>query len=271
MIIGNAAWGLREIPLERQLEITAAMKLPLLELSIANYHRDRLQLDSRSAEIRAVSRLFESFGVSPECGATGNDFTGDNWKQQLANVKRVIEIAADVGIKKLRIFAGFSSDSVVIGERLDNMLSALAEIAKFAAGYGVVPTVETHGGVTAVGDAVVHYASASTRVDILEKIVATGAALNYDPANLAAAGSIDPAAFFTKFSAHIQSVHLKDFRAVPGGVVPTACGEGILDWPLLLKTLENYGGPALIEYELTGDVEDGLKRSLEFLRTSGVK
>ena len=38
MEYGNAAWGLRELPLEEQLKLTQAMGLHLLELSIAKYH-----------------------------------------------------------------------------------------------------------------------------------------------------------------------------------------------------------------------------------------
>ncbi|UKI31171.1 MAG: hypothetical protein L6W00_25615 [Lentisphaeria bacterium] len=59
---------------------------------------------------------------------------------------------------------------------------------------------------------------------------------------------------------------MKDFRSVEGGVLPAACGEGRLDWPKLMAALGDYDGPALIEYELPGDVEDGLRRSLAFLK-----
>ena len=34
-----------------------------------------------------------------------------------------------------------------------------------------------------------------------------------------------------------------------------------------METLKNFDGPAMIEYELTEDVEDGMRKSLEFLRS----
>ena len=57
MELGNAAWGLRETPLEQQLAITAAMGVPLLELSIAGYDRDFLQLDADDADSRGARSL----------------------------------------------------------------------------------------------------------------------------------------------------------------------------------------------------------------------
>ncbi len=265
MEYGNAAWGLRETPLPRQLEITRAMGLKLLELSIAGYDKDYLQLDATPEQIRQAKAWFEAAGIRPDCGSTGNDFTGDDAKEQLVKVKKVIDIAAAVGVKLLRIFAGFNSDSVVFGARLETMLDCLREAACYAASKGVTLAVETHGGVAANGNALVHFHSTSTRVDTLDAIVKTGVSLNYDPANLAAAGAVDPVAYFDRYEKYIKYVHLKDFRDVPGGVVPAACGEGRLDWPKLTAALRRYRGPALIEYELPADIEDGLRRSLAYL------
>ena len=90
--------------------------------------------------------------------------------------------------------------------------------------------------------------------------------MNYDPANLAAAGCTDPVRFYECFKDSVTYIHLKDFKDVPGGVKPCACGEGRLDWKGLMAALADYNGPALIEYELPEDVEDGFIRSLDFLK-----
>lgn len=274
MRYGNAAWGLRETPLEKQLAITRDMGVDLLELSIAGYDKDFLQVGAPDAQIAQVRDWFAQYGVKLECACTGNDFTGDDCAEQVAKVKAVIAIAAKLGIKYLRIFAGFSSDSVVIGRRAERMLAALREVNAAAQAAKVVLVVETHGGVAVNadapacpdGDVLVHFASPTTRVDMWPAILATGVSINYDPANLAAMGDSDPVAFYRKFSANIPYMHLKDFRDVPGGVRPAACGEGRLDWKKLMDAVRDFSGPALIEYELPGDIEDGLKRSLKFLQ-----
>ena len=271
MQFGNAAWGLRETPLEDQLKLTSAMGLRLLELSIAGYDKDYLQTDATAGQIAEVRELFSRYGIALDCACTGNDFTGEDADLQLAKVKTVIGICGQLGVKALRIFAGFQSDSAVIGARFDHMLECLSAAAECARQHNVVLAVETHGGVTSNGDALVHFASVTTRVDTWSEILKTGVSINYDPANLAAVGATDPVAFYERFHASIPYVHLKDFLSVPGGVVPAACGEGRLDWKKLMGALRNYSGPALIEYELTGDVEDGLKRSLKFLKENEVR
>ena len=266
MQLGNAAWGLRETPLEQQLAITAAMGLDLLELSIAGYDRDYLQLDADEKKIAEAANLFRKYNVRLDCACTGNDFTGDDAPEQLARVKTVIDIASKLGVKLLRIFAGFRSDSEVAGPRFTRMLDCLRAAADYAAPRNVTLAVETHGGVMNNGDALIHFASATTRIDWWDDILSTGVSINYDPANFAAVGATDPVAFYTRFKNRIKYVHLKDFRSVEGGVLPAACGEGRLDWPKLMAALGDYDGPALIEYELPGDVEDGLRRSLAFLK-----
>lgn len=267
MRFGLAAWGLREEPLEAQLRITRELGLDLLEFSIANYAKDALQIPCADAEIANVKALFQRYGVRLECGCTGDDLTNDDVEEQKRKVAAVIEVSARLGLKYLRVFAGFNSDSRVHGERLTRMLGALRELNALASGKGVTLCVETHGGVAALADgALLHFHSVSTRVDQLRKILDAGASLCYDPANLSAVGCAAPEAFYRLFRDRIPYVHLKDFKDVPGGVVPAACGEGRLDWDALMGALQDYDGPAMIEYELPGDVKDGMARSLDFLR-----
>lgn len=272
MRYGLAAWGLREESLESQLRITAGLGLDLLEFSIANYDKDALQTGATAGQIEEVRELFRKSGVRLECGCTGNDFTNDDVESQIRKVSEVIDIAAALGLRYLRIFAGFNSDSLIYGSRKERMLNALRTVHEHARKKNILLCVETHGGVTALDNgALLHFNSATTRTDFWKEILATGVSCAYDPANLAAVGTCAPCAFYRQFREKIAYVHLKDFRDTEGGILPAACGEGRLDWPCLMNTLKEFSGPAMIEYELPGDVEDGMKRSLEFLKNNEVK
>lgn len=160
-------------------------------------------------------------------GATGNDFTAGSAadvRESLDRVKRAADIAAALGMKVLRIFAGFTSDSLVYGERFDRALEALQLAAEHVRGTGVRLAIETHGGVAATGDVLHHSATVTTRIDtmrkLLESLPAAEIGMNYDPANLAAVGDAAPERWFGLFRDRIILVHLKDFRDVPGGIVP---------------------------------------------------
>ncbi len=271
--IGCAAWGLRETPLKEQLELSRSLGLRALEISIANYSRDPLQLDSGAADISAVRKLCADYGIDISCGVTGNDFTqksADDSHASADKVCRVIDVAAAAGVRKLRIFAGFSSDSEVYGDRFKVMIDCLLVCAAAAEKAGVELAIETHGGVTAFDGVIFHSNTVSTRADMMEKILELmpdSVGLNFDPANLSAAGVNAPELWFKRFSKRINYLHLKDFRDTGDGILPVACGEGRLDWDKLADALAGYSGPAFIEYEPTSDVADGMRRSLDFLRS----
>lgn len=268
MIFGNASWGFRETPLEKQLEITAGMGLGLLELGIANAPAD-LPLGASDAELCEVKRLFERYGVSLECAATGNDFTNGD-KSDVEKLKGVIDICESLKIKYLRIFAGFSPVDEVTGSRWRIMTDCLNEVYSYAAPKGVVPVVETHGGVNELDDGVEHFFSTSSQPEALLKMISEvdGIKINYDPANLYAVGIKNPESVYEQIKDKVVYIHLKDFVTLPSGhLVPAACGESDMDWSAILKPLSDFDGPALFEYENTQDVADGCKRCYDYIKS----
>lgn len=275
MKLGNAAWGFRETAIEEQLRITKAMGLELLELSIAGYPSNELQLDSSNEEIGRIGKLFESSGISPECAATGNDFTvldGKKCMDELEKVCRVIDIASELGVKFLRVFAGFSPLSEVSGQRLGIMIDCLQKAALHASRYGMALSIETHGGVKKMSDTeCIHFQSISTSVEALENLMKEmpeNVGINFDPANLYAVGIEKPWLIYEALKERVNYMHLKDFRKDPvtGFLTPVACGEGGMDWAGLMNSIKDFPGPALVEYENTADAEDGFRRSLDYLK-----
>lgn len=275
MKLGAAAWGFRETPLEQQLQILRELGLASLELGIAGHENDRLQADASAAEAAKVVRLYHAHGVALEAAATGNDFTQPQPHEcfeSLRKVERVLAVAGTLGVKYLRIFAGFSRAEEVTGERWRIMVSCLTRANEAARRKGVTLAIETHGGVEAKPNGVRHYHSASSRPDLLELLLAEIPAeigLVFDPANLGAVGmnTMQIVSLYRQLRNRICYMHLKDFRAMSGGTLsPCACGEGELDWELLMREFSDFAGIGFIEYELPGDVVEGLGRSLQVLR-----
>ena len=267
MIFGNASWGFRETPLEEQLKITRDMGLTVLELGIANAPKD-IPLSVSDEEIAEVIRLYEKYGIELCCAATGNDFSNGD-KTDVPKVKKVIDICAKLGVKYLRIFAGFSPVAEVTGARWDNMIECITEVAKYAKDKNVYPVVETHGGVTACEDGVKHFLSTSADEETLYKMMSElpdEVKINFDPANLRAVGNKHPENVFNNLKDRVAVTHLKDFVPLPSGLIkPAACGESDMDWTAILNALEDFTGPALFEYENTEDIEEGSKRCLDYI------
>lgn len=269
MKFGNAAWGFRELELEEQLKITSGMGLKIHELGIANAETD-IKTDASDAELESVRALYEKYGIGLLCAATGNDFTCGN-SDDVEKIKRVTDMCAVLGVKYLRIFAGFSHKEEVTGERWKTMVESLNRCAEHAKKKNVVLVVETHGGVDGFdGGEVEHFNSVTTCADTLKRLLDEldeSIMFNYDPANLYAVGHSDTSEVYELLRGRVAYVHLKDFKTMPSGhKKPAACGESGMDWKKIAAGLKGFDGPLLFEYEIPSDLEDGLRRSYEFAK-----
>ena len=275
MIYGNAAWGLRETPLEEQLRITRDMGLKVLELGIANAPAD-VPMDVTDEELEKIKGLAAVHGIELMCAATGNDFTvgdGDDFTvtaENVRKVKRVIDICEKLGIRYLRIFAGFTALTEVTKNVYQRMLDALRAVCEYAEEKKIIPVIETHGGVNGFDDGVEHFHSTTTNMESLRRIVNAlpgSAKLCFDPANLYAVGHKHPETFFVEFKDRIGYAHFKDFAKLPSGhLKPSYCGDSDMDWAVILDVMRDFEGPALFEYENVEDIQDGLKKSYDYIR-----
>lgn len=271
MRYGLAAWGLRLTPLREQLAMTKRLGVDLLELGINGFTNDLLQADSADCAVETVKDLFQKAGLVPLTAATGNDFTCESEADTLATLKNTLsalKIADKLGIRYLRIFAGFAPVESVTGKRYSLLTDCLKKVYETAAETQVLPVVETHGGVEVLPDgSVKHIPSISTEDETLDKLLHEIPAmqLNFDPANLFVLGK-DITAFYKRYQEKIAYVHLKEF--VPSGLGwrPSACGAGTMEWTPLLTEMRSFTGPALLEYEIPTDVEEGFSDSLQFLK-----
>lgn len=265
MIYGNAAWGLRETPLERQLEITKKMGLSVLELGIANAPDD-LQI---GGDTQSVKALFDKYGIDLICAATGNDFTAGS-RADMEKIKAVIDMCADMGVKYLRIFAGFSPVQEVTGSRWSTMIECLTETGEYAKTKNVTPVIETHGGVKVYDDGVEHFHTTSTNIGTLTKMLAEippNIGINYDPANLYAVGIDNPDEVYQIIKDRVVYAHFKDFKKLPSGhLKPSYCGDSDMNWEKILRGIGNKNIIAVFEYENTEDIEEGLEKCYDYIQ-----
>ena len=269
--LGFACWGMREMPLEAQLEFCGACGVRLTELDIANAPGG-LPLDCDAGRLNEVKRAFERHGMPLWYVATGNDFTletDEAVRAQVEKVCRVIELCAQLGVRWLRIFAGFSPAEEVDGPRMERLLRALSIVCEKAGEKGVCLVLETHGGVRPCGAGVEHFRSVSTRYDLLKQLLEKSPPdlwFLLDPANLQAAGE-DPVRCYQLLKGRIAYIHAKEFVPLPGGGLrPAGCGAGAFDWAAFFAQIHDFDGPVMIEYEEPGDVQQGMRESLDLLR-----
>jgi sugar phosphate isomerase/epimerase len=266
--IGLACWGLRKLPLDRQLALCGRLGVKRMELGIANGDTD-LPLDTTDAQAAAVRRQCAQAGIRLDAAATGCDFTQADGAAVVADVQKIgraVRLCGQLGIPWLRVFAGFSPAAEVAGPRWDRMIEALCRCAGAAEKSGTRLAVETHGGVAASGRGVRHFSSVTTQRECLSRLLRElppeiGFVL--DPANLCAAERTDPLEAYSLLKGRIAYLHAKGFAAdACGDLHPAACGTGLPDWEAFFAGAADYAGPVLIEYEIPEDVEQGMAQSI---------
>lgn len=266
MRLGNASWGLRETLLEKQFEITKNMGLDILEIGIANAPDD-IPLDVTDKRLDEIINMSEKYGVKMLCAATGDDFTTGT--DDIAKIKRVIDICKKLKIKYLRIFAGFTPLCDVTDDVFDMMIKSLCEVCNYAKENDVVPVIETHGAVNGYDDGVEHIMSVTTDLETFKKIlnlIPDNAKVCYDPSNLYAVGVSEPDKFYAEIKDKVAYAHFKDFASLPSGhLKPSFCGDSKMNWSNILNAMKDFEGFAVFEYENTEDVEEGLNKCLDYI------
>ena len=271
--LGLACWGLRELPLEEQLALTARLGVSAMEFSIANAPKD-FPLSITDADMAWIRKRYDAAQIPLTYVVTGNDFTQPDpaaVEADMLKVQRVIALCAALGAKYLRIFAGFSPAEDVVGERFTRMAQAITAMAEVAEQKHVTLALELHGGVTPSGAGMKYIHSVTTRMDRLEELLARvpqSVALLLDPANLWAVGVTDPRPYYQKFRDRIAYIHIKDFATLPDGSLrPAACGASALDWPAFVTLAHDFQGALMVEYENPEDVEQGMRTCLHYMQT----
>jgi sugar phosphate isomerase/epimerase len=178
----------------------------------------------------------------------------------------VIKTYRDAGVRIVSIgVEGFGPDEAAARKRFDfakaagckiisanfkpdTFLAALPVVYKLCDEYGIKLAIHNHGGYHWLGSAeILNWVFSFTRCCV---------GLNMDTA-WALDARQNPVEWAEKFSKRLYAVHLKDFvfdRARKSTDV--VVGEGNLDLPALIKTLEKNGfaGEAIVEYE--GDIDN---------------
>ncbi len=225
------------------------------------------------AQYKEVRRLFNEYHIDLTCASTSNDFTGDKEEciASLHNVKSVLNIAGELGIKYLRVFAGFTPSRLMDNQKWDNLVDMMNITLENGMRSGVLPAIELHGAVEKYKDGIQHIHSVTTDVKLLRNLLDKlqfPFGIVFDPANLGAVNMNENQIIelYNSISDKIVYFHIKDFRNTEDGALePCACSEGILDWSILWRTFRKSPCPAFYEYENTQDIDEGLIKTRDYI------
>ena len=274
MKLGLAEWGMRDLPIEEHYKMTQKFGLKYLELGIGGYTPGQIPVGMDEKWVKKLQGYSKKYDVLTPYMCFGNDFTIED---EAAIDVKADEIIADlpacseIGVTHLRLFSGFSSHKDIVGKRWDIMIDAFKKVAKACEKYGMQISVETHGMLEPKGDGVIHHHTTSTDKDAIARLLEDtpqNVGINYDPGNLKPVQDGDVISYLPLIGKRLNYCHLKDWKQLENGSwIPVAIGDvpdTTIDWVKLFDAID-FDGVFLLEYEQTFDIEDGFRRSLDFL------
>lgn len=168
--------------------------------------------------IEVIKKQAQESGIELSNYAVGANFSGLNeeqYVQELERLKREVDIAAALGVKKMRHDVAFSNDLSITNFLLElpRLSEACQAIADYAALFGITTSVENHG----------YYIQHSDRVQALLKVVdRPNFRMTLDVGNFLCVDE-NPVAAVANNISYASMVHLKDFYYRPSAENP---GEG---------------------------------------------
>ncbi|TVY07298.1 sugar phosphate isomerase/epimerase family protein [Paenibacillus cremeus] len=201
--------------------------------------------------------------------------TTEQYELEIERVKREVDIAARLGVKRMRHDAGSRKDTSIgrFIEDLPSIASACRQIADYAAQYGIVTSVENHG----------YYMQASDRVQALIHAVGRdNFRTTLDVGNFVCVEE-NPVVAVKHNIEYASMVHIKDFYLRPADRNPgqgfnrtangnfyrgAIAGQGDLDLRQIVSIVKHsgYDGYISLEFEGMEDCRLGTRIGLDNVR-----
>jgi sugar phosphate isomerase/epimerase len=219
--------------LDRILKAARAFGFAGIELRVEANHAHGVELERTPAERRAIrDRIEDAYLEVAGLGTSSRFDSPDPAKRQamVERTKRYIELAADLGAPRIRVFGNDMPAGVSRDECLGYVGACLAELGEFAEGYDVDVLLEMHGQFNYWG-----FARAAVEIADHPNVAIV---YNCDPRDLVA-GSV--AATYSQVAGLIRHVHMHEF-------------VGPFPYPELFELLEADGYDGYFSSEVESEV-----------------
>lgn len=205
-----------------------------VEPRIESGHAHGIELETATDKRAEIRRMAEDAGVAVCCIATSRKYADPNTSAQEAEkTLRCIDLAADVGSPRLRVFGGQIPEGVSREEAIDLLVKSLSSVAAHAKERGVTVCMETHD----------HWCDPAHVAAVIGQVNDPAIAVNWDIMHPVRHGhTMDEA--FSVLRPWIRHVHFHDGRTVDGKLNLVPIGQGEIDHRRAVELLQgtSYDG-----------------------------
>ena len=286
--IAGHTMGTPEYTVCEAIELFGEIGADGIEIVIQDGYRSGIPCDCSSNLLAEVKKCAKDHHMDIICltpyNSHFNSLDEDIRQKEIEAIKKVIDYCNDFGARYIRIYGGnlVAGDTENIDAKRGNLIRSLRHLGDLAAEKGVVLVVENHFNTMAV--------SAKESAALIRDVDHKAVRILYDQANLTFTENEDYQDAIRIQQQYVSYIHVKDLVFQEGksfassdvarpndaerNVYTRIVGEGIIQWPEILKMVkeQGYDGWLSLEYERRWHPEDipdasiGMKRSLDYLR-----
>lgn len=248
-----------ELSLDETLKLAKRLGCAGIEPRVESDHRHGVELSLTPAQRREVRAKAADAGVDLCCIATSCELASPETQiKHIEDALRYIDLAADVGCSRIRVFGGYFPDDISRSGAIESLASALRAMASQAASRGVRVCLETH--------------DAWTHPDIVARVMRavedSAIGVTFDLWHPTRTSGVPLEQAFQTLRPWIYHCHFHDGLIRLDQVAWRAIGKGELDLPGLVLQLckSRYGGYVSGEWIDWEPAEVHLPREMEAMR-----
>lgn len=205
-----------------------------VEPRIESRHAHGIEMDTPAADRAVIRRKAEDSGIALCCIATSRKYADPNTAgDEVARTLRCIDLAADIGAPRLRVFGGAIPEGVSREQAAESLVASLTSVAGHAKQRGVIVCLETHD----------HWCDPADVAAVMKRVNQDAIAVNWDIMHPVRHGhTMDEA--FDALRPWIRHVHFHDGVIVEGKPRLMPVGQGEIDHRRAVELLEavHYDG-----------------------------
>lgn len=288
MKIAGHTMGTPEYTVNEAIELFRRIGADGAEIVVQDGYRSGIPCDCDEEILSSVKHCAKENKIEISCLTPYNSYFNSLDEEvrqaEIEGIRKVIDYCGYLGAHYIRIYGGNlqAGDAQNLKERREKLIESLRYLGGLAAQKDVILIVENHFNTMAV--------SAKDSAALIRDIAHPSVRILYDQANLTFTGNEGYEEAIALQQKYVSYMHVKDLVFLEGkafvssdvshpdeserNVRTRIVGEGVLEWPAILKSVKEYGydGWLSLEYERRWHPDDipdasvGMKQAIEYLR-----
>lgn len=221
-----------DLPLEEMLMLAHNLGYDGIEPRIGENHRHGVEVETDVERRIEIRRQVEASGVALCCLATPYRYAdAASAPEQIARTRRAIDLAADVGAPRLRVFGGQIPDGMTREQAIAQVARSLKGVADYAHQRRVLLCLETHD----------DWCDPEHVAEVMRRVDHAAVAVNWDVMHPVFQAGKTVAQAFQTLRPWIRHVHVHDGIRTNGVTDLQPIGQGDIDHRAAVRLLRDSG------------------------------